>query len=88
MRFGTFIFFGIMCFLAAGFVWWFVPETKNRTLEEMDEIFGDPAGSAVEDRQRLNKIYLELGLISGEADVSGSDKSPSVERDHFEKIGA
>ncbi|EGX51781.1 hypothetical protein AOL_s00043g800 [Orbilia oligospora ATCC 24927] len=62
-KYGTFIFFGIICTIAAGFVWWFVPETKNLSLEEMDEVFGDEAGTSATDRQRLEVIYAELGLI-------------------------
>lgn len=86
MGFGTFIFFGVVCFLAAGFVWYFVPETKNLTLEEMDEVFGDEAGTALEDRRRLNKIYVELGLIdASEADVEiSSDKMSSTQHESYE----
>jgi hypothetical protein len=29
----------------------------------MDEVFGDEAGSAIEDRNRLLQIYTELGLL-------------------------
>lgn len=60
--------------IAAGFVWWFVPETKNLSLEEMDEVFGDEAGTAVQDRQRLEAIYVELGLIPASDGSSGSDE--------------
>ncbi|RDW77972.1 general substrate transporter-3 [Coleophoma crateriformis] len=64
MGFGTFIFFGLMCFIGAAFIYFVVPETKNLTLEEMDEVFGDEAGNAMEDRIRLDRIYGELGLFS------------------------
>ncbi|KAJ5930396.1 hypothetical protein N7466_005889, partial [Penicillium verhagenii] len=63
MGYGTFIFFGAMCILGALFIYFVVPETKNLTLEEMDEVFGDEAGSAIEDRNRLLQIYTELGLL-------------------------
>ncbi|KPI41267.1 putative quinate permease [Cyphellophora attinorum] len=87
MTYGTFIFFGAICFLAAAFVYFVVPETKNLTLEEMDEIFGDTAGTAVEDRDRLNKIYVELGLFSAHevetrASVSAGVKRPSFLEHH------
>jgi hypothetical protein len=65
MNYGTFIFFGIICFLAAGFIFFMVPETKGLTLEEMDEVFGDEAGNAADDRARLDRIYTELGLMDG-----------------------
>jgi hypothetical protein len=66
MGYGTFIFFGLMCTFAAAFVYFMVPETKNLTLEEMDEVFGDEAGTGLEDRDRLNRIYVELGLLTNE----------------------
>lgn len=53
LGYGTFIFFGLVCLLGAAFVWFLVPETKNLTLEEMDEIFGDEAGNALADKNRL-----------------------------------
>lgn len=71
MGYGTFIFFGAMCFIGAVFVYFVVPETKNLTLEEMDEVFGDEAGTAIEDRNRLIEIYTDLGLLDGS---SGEDK--------------
>lgn len=35
ITYGTYLFFGIMTFGGAGFIWWFFPETKNLSLEEM-----------------------------------------------------
>lgn len=63
MGYGTFVFFGLICMIGAAFIYFVVPETRNLTLEEMDEIFGDEAGSGIEDRNRLNQIYSELGLL-------------------------
>jgi hypothetical protein len=66
LGYGTFIFFGAVCFAGAAFVYFVVPETKNLTLEEMDEVFGDEAGSGAADRKRLEAIYVELGLFTAE----------------------
>jgi sugar porter (SP) family MFS transporter len=35
ITYGTFLLFGIIIFIGAGFIWFFVPETKRLTLEEM-----------------------------------------------------
>ncbi|KAK5193706.1 hypothetical protein LTR72_005886 [Exophiala xenobiotica] len=43
--YGTYIFFACFCFLAAIFAFFFVPETSGKTLEQMDEVFGDNSGS-------------------------------------------
>lgn len=38
----TYIIFTIWCAIQATTVWFFIPETRNRTLEELDEIFNSP----------------------------------------------
>lgn len=38
--YGTYILFGLLTFMGAGFIWFFVPETKRLTLEEMVSICG------------------------------------------------
>ena len=40
IEYGTFIFFGVLTFGGAAFIWFGVPETKRLTLEEMDVLFG------------------------------------------------
>ncbi|KAK2021199.1 general substrate transporter [Colletotrichum zoysiae] len=39
--FGTYIFYGGWCGLSVIWAWFFLVETKGKTLEEMDEVFGD-----------------------------------------------
>lgn len=36
ITYGTFIFFAAFCFLSAIFCYFLVPETANKTLEELD----------------------------------------------------
>ena len=52
-----------MTFLGAGFIWFFVPETKNLTLEEMDTVFGS-SGVAAADQARIDAINEEVGLTA------------------------
>lgn len=63
INYGTFIFYGLMCVIGALFIYFVVPETRNLTLEEMDEVFGDEAGTGTQDRNRLLHIYMDLGLM-------------------------
>ncbi|KAF5011646.1 hypothetical protein FDECE_2253 [Fusarium decemcellulare] len=42
--FGTYIFYGGWCSVAAVWAFFLVPETKGKTLEQMDEVFGDNSG--------------------------------------------
>ena len=61
LKYGTFIFFGVMIFIGAAFIWFYVPETKRLTLEEMDLVFGS-SGVAEADRERMAAINREIGL--------------------------
>ncbi|EED14338.1 MFS sugar transporter, putative, partial [Talaromyces stipitatus ATCC 10500] len=74
MKYGTFIFFGLMTLLGSVFVWLFVPETKQLTLEEMDVIFGSQ-GVAASDKERMDQIRRELGLV----DRAASDDFQTTE---------
>lgn len=44
--YGTYIFFCTFCCLALVWVWFVVPETNGRTLEQMDDVFNDNTGEA------------------------------------------
>lgn len=41
ITYGTYIVFGVLTFLGAAFIWFFVPETKRLTLEEMVRLWMD-----------------------------------------------
>lgn len=62
-QFGAFIFFGAITTIGALYVYFLVPETKGRTLEEMDELFG-ATGIARADEERKERIEREIGLIA------------------------
>ena len=58
---GTYIFFSFWCLAGAGFLWFFIPETSGKTLEEMDAAFG--SHSSQEDMDELGRIQQEIGLV-------------------------
>jgi hypothetical protein len=63
MKFGTYIFFAFFSGMGGLFVWLFAPETKNKTLEELDVFFGGDIDSiAAKDRERMQRINESLGL--------------------------
>jgi hypothetical protein len=81
ISYGTYIIFGLLTYLGAAFIWFYVPETKRLTLEEMDIIFGSE-GTAQADFERMEEINREIGLdtiLRCESGVTavddGSDKS-------------
>ncbi|KAJ5139164.1 General substrate transporter [Penicillium bovifimosum] len=55
---GAYIFFAVFCVLAAVWTYFFVPETKGRTLEQMDHVFKD--NSSEEERAMRQVIETEL----------------------------
>ncbi|KAL4078276.1 general substrate transporter [Scleroderma yunnanense] len=57
---GTYFFFAAFSILAFLSAFLFYPETKGRTLEEMDSAFGDNASE--KERQRMETICRDLGL--------------------------
>lgn len=76
--YGAYIFFAIFC--AASFVWtWlFVPETKGKTLEEMDRVFGDEGLSLVEEERRERIAREIMGGGSGGGGSEGERKEGVV----------
>ncbi|KAJ5827644.1 Major facilitator superfamily domain general substrate transporter [Penicillium robsamsonii] len=63
MKYGTYIFFAIFSGLGGLFIWKFAPETKDKTLEELDVFFGGSEANIAEaDRLRMQRINESLGL--------------------------
>ena len=54
--FGTYVFFAFWCGLAIFWAYFFVPETKGRSLEEMDQVFGDR--SAIEEKELMKQAAI------------------------------
>ena len=70
MKYGTYIFFAAFSGMGGVFVYFLVPETKDKTLEELDVYFGaDKDSIAVADRERMDRINERLGL-TGVEDVN------------------
>ncbi|KAK4626224.1 MFS glucose transporter mfs1 [Fulvia fulva] len=84
---GTYIFFAV--FLTAGivWVWFFLPETKGATLEDMDRVFGSHTGEA--DQRLLSECRRELGLepaLEAEAIEEVRRLSVAVEKDAAARV--
>ncbi|KAK3070329.1 hypothetical protein LTR53_010656 [Teratosphaeriaceae sp. CCFEE 6253] len=61
ITYGTFILFGLLIMMGAAFIYFFFPETKGLSLEEMDVLFGS-VGVAAADAERMREINREVGL--------------------------
>ncbi|UKZ45911.1 hypothetical protein TrVGV298_000105 [Trichoderma virens] len=62
LKWGTYIFFAAFCLIGLVFTYFCVPETKGRTLEDMDRVFGDE--TALQEKERLFAIAASLGLTA------------------------
>jgi hypothetical protein len=86
-RWGTYIFFCVWTILGGLFVYFCLPETKGKTLEEMDTVFG--SHTTAEDMAELARIQGEVGLtaltnrVAGLVDLKGEKVS---ENTHMEEI--
>ncbi|KAF2768501.1 putative MFS monosaccharide transporter [Teratosphaeria nubilosa] len=59
--YGAYVFFAVFCLLSFVWVYIFVPETKGKTLEQMDHVFGDVSSEAEEAR----RDRIERDLAAG-----------------------
>lgn len=78
---GTYIFFAAFCLLAFFFTYFFIPETRGKSLEDMDKVFGDTA--AHEEKARLFAIASQL---QGHTDTRHSldDAEKGIESEELE----
>jgi len=95
MKYGTYIFFGTFTVMGAAFIFFFFPETKGLTLEEMDTLFGS-VGTAEREKERWREVHAEVGLTdllrqagvyhSSEEHVAGGDmEKPVIDTHHHEE---
>ncbi|KAH1431761.1 hypothetical protein KXX32_002886 [Aspergillus fumigatus] len=56
--YGAYVFFAVFCLLALVWTFFFIPETKGRTLEQMDHVFKDNSSEA--EKARRHAIEAEL----------------------------
>ncbi|KAH6680807.1 quinate permease [Halenospora varia] len=82
---GTYVFFAVWSALGGVFIFFCVPETKGKTLEEMDQVFG--SHSSQEDMEEFARVQERVGLtalIQGRhpQDESELDKETDVKVEH------
>lgn len=59
---GTYIFFAVWTILGGLFIYFLVPETKGKTLEEMDQVFGSHTSG--QEREDLAEVQRRVGLVA------------------------
>jgi hypothetical protein len=62
LTWGTYIFFAVWTALGGAFIYFCVPETKGKTLEEMDMVFG--SHTSTEEMEEFAKVQERLGLTA------------------------
>ncbi|KAH7232480.1 general substrate transporter [Fusarium solani] len=61
--FGTYVFYAFWCLLAVVWAYYLVPETKGKSLEEMDEVFGDTSGREEKEMMKESNAQF-MGFVS------------------------
>ncbi|TKY87543.1 hypothetical protein EX895_003557 [Sporisorium graminicola] len=61
--YGVFIFLGLMCATAIAYVIFFVPETKQKSLDELDALFGDNSGRSQWEAGMMLQAQRDVGLL-------------------------
>ncbi|KAI1054499.1 hypothetical protein LB506_010703 [Fusarium annulatum] len=74
---GTYLFFGIFCSLASVFSFFLVPETANKSLEQISELFGD---HAVADEEA---VYERIRHQVWASHVHGAEHSEVKQKKHL-----
>ncbi|KAL1615489.1 hypothetical protein SLS54_009021 [Diplodia seriata] len=64
LGFGTYVFFGAWCYIAAVWAYFLVPETKGKTLEQMDEVFGDYAAQEEKEIMRAQMAQPRRSVVA------------------------
>lgn len=76
IRWKTYIVF--MCFCIVGLLYsiFILPELKGKSLEDIDQVFGDKSGA--EDQRRRERIAQQIGLDKVARDVQHIDNDPEA----------
>ncbi|KAA8900218.1 general substrate transporter [Sphaerosporella brunnea] len=72
ITYGTYIFFAVFTLMGAGFIFWFVPETANKSLEDMDRVFG--SNVAEREAEWLRAVQERVGLTEILNNFVGEEK--------------
>jgi Sugar (and other) transporter len=75
---GTYIFFAVFLGVGIIWVWFFLPETKGASLEEMDRVFKSNTGGA--DAILLAEARRDVGL--NQDAIDSADRSATEKDDH------
>ncbi|KAL6910915.1 general substrate transporter [Trichoderma evansii] len=82
---GTYIFFSVFLITGIFAVWFFLPETKNATLEDMDRVFKSRTGER--DAQLLREVQEEVGLVAlVEAHQAAQYEKKDIHETQIEKL--
>lgn len=78
---GTFIFFAAFATLAGVWTFFFVPETKDKTLEQLDRLFNDATGQKDEERRQRILAGLAVEIHGSEGRKLRGDSSSDTSSD-------
>nr|OQO21802.1 hypothetical protein B0A51_10713 [Rachicladosporium sp. CCFEE 5018] len=63
--YGAYVFFAVICLLSLVWTYLFVPETAGKTLEQMDEVFGDTSTHDHQKRRQHIRSEISASTLTG-----------------------
>jgi hypothetical protein len=81
IKYGTFLFFGSSLVLGICFVFFFMPETKGLSLEEMDILF-NISGLGNKKRAKADKMIEDIRTAEA---LVGDEMKNNLEHEHLER---
>jgi hypothetical protein len=85
-RFGAHLFFAAFAAIAVAWVYFFVPETANVSLEQIDELFGDASSKVDAVRIQNNLTRFTGSAIGFQPSSQSSDDKAELGVDHREVV--
>ncbi|KAI9491191.1 general substrate transporter [Zychaea mexicana] len=85
LTYGTYFFFGSTVLAMTMFTWLYVPETRGRSLEDMEPIFSGPL-IVLRNKEATRRVHLDSGKKNPARDPSDTTSSSNGEDDKLEKV--
>jgi hypothetical protein len=82
---GSFLLYAFLNVAAWFLVFFLVPETKQKTLEELDDVFTVPTRKFV--RERVDEAERWMGCCSGRGKQSGTEEDEEGRMQHYALLG-
>ncbi|CAI4217044.1 unnamed protein product [Parascedosporium putredinis] len=79
IKYKTFVIFGVLCIGAAAQAFLSYPETCGKTIEEVEELFGEDGPKPWKTKKGESRLDAEIQAVIEKKNATEHDKAPEVE---------